>query len=148
MSHFQQHRKICDLPIHLSEEELNEPISVIKAFFEDYTLGEVREIHEQAVHACLASDFPPFDNAEDRDRLLYYRKGAEKVLEAAFLLVQQDKTALLPTCPKREFPESKRPLNGEIDLNDLQTRVVDIQHKMAVVVQLVVEAWGKAALKL
>jgi hypothetical protein len=148
MSHFQQHNKFTDQPIRLSEDEMKDPISVIKAFFEDYTLREVREIHEQTDHACLATDFPPFDNAEDRDRLLYFRKGAEKVLEAAFLLCQQDKSASPATSPKREQLESIRPLNGEIDLNDLQKRVLDIQHKMAGVVQMVVVAWGKAAEKL
>jgi len=148
MSHVQQNSKFYERPLFLSEEEMKVPISVIKRFFEDFALSEIREIHKQADHACLATDFPPFDNAEDRDRLLYYRKGAEKVLEAAFLLSQQDKPASPAISPRREALESHRSLNGEIDLNDLQTRVVDIQHKMAEVVQMVVVAWGKAAEKL
>jgi hypothetical protein len=69
----------------------------------------------------------------------------EKVLEAAFLLSQQDTPAPSGISPKKEILESQRSLNGEIDLNDLQTKVVDIQHKMAEVVQMVIVAWGKAA---
>ncbi|HVU93724.1 MAG TPA: hypothetical protein VHE34_00805 [Puia sp.] len=148
MSHLQRHSKICDLPLLLSEGELKDPISVIKAFFEDYTLSEIREIHKLADHVCLASDFPPFDNAEYRDKLLCYRKGAEKILEAAFLLSQQDKPASPAISPKGEALESKLPLNGEIDLNDLQKRVMDIQSDVAGVVKMVVEAWGNAVDKL
>jgi hypothetical protein len=148
MSHFQQLNKFYERPLLLSEEETKDPISVIKRFFEDYSLGEVRQIHKQIDHACLASDFPPFDNAEDRDSLLCYREGAEKVLEAAFLLVQEAITGPQAITPKRESLESIHPLNGQIDLNDLQKRVVDIQHKMAEVVHMVVVAWGNAVEKL
>ena len=102
MSNFQQHGKICDQPFLLSDEEMKDPISVIKRFFEDYSLGEVRQIHKQTDHACLAGDFPPFDNAEDRDRLLCYREGAEKVLEAAFLLIQKDNTVSTAISPQKE----------------------------------------------
>jgi hypothetical protein len=88
MFHFQRHPKFFNKPIRLTEEEINNPISVIIDFFTDYNLSEVREIHQNIDHTCLTSDTPPFDDSEERDSLFSFRESEEKVLEAALILME------------------------------------------------------------
>jgi hypothetical protein len=126
MSHFQQHSDFYDKPIFLSEEEKKAPLSVFEDFFTDYKLNEIREIHQHTVHVCLTSDSPPFHNVCERDRLLHYRETVEKVLEAAYLLLQQKMIAPGSSPQQNAIAESKNAITGDIDLSDLQTRVVDI----------------------
>jgi hypothetical protein len=77
MSHFEQHKDFFDKPIRLTETEGKAPLKIIEEFFTDYRLSEVREINEQMVHTCLSSDNYPFDDPDQRDRLLNYQ-GAKK----------------------------------------------------------------------
>jgi hypothetical protein len=96
MSHFNQHREFYDKPIFLSGEEEKEPLLVIKEFFADYRLSEVRAIHEEIDIACLSCNVPPFDKEDERARLLYFRKQEERILEAALLLLQHGTRSTAP----------------------------------------------------
>jgi hypothetical protein len=146
MSHVQQHKEFFNKPIYLSEEEKNAPLDVIKEFFADFSLSEVREIHEQMDQACLATDSHPFDQPEERDQLMFFRRKEEKALEAALQLLEQK-----PPLPAEIVQQTTmRPSNAngeEIDLDDLQYKVVDIQNKFAGVVLTVVKAASKASLR-
>jgi hypothetical protein len=99
-------------------------------------------------YVCLATDSPPFQEPGERDYLLCYRKDEERVLEAAFLLSRKSGSpAKFP--PLENSPEKAlHPLIGEIDLTDLQKRVVDIQHTMAQLGLIVANAYSAGADKL
>ena len=142
MSHFQQHQEFYDKPIRLSEEEQNDPLKVIDEFFTDYTLSEIREINHDVDRVCLSSDAPPFHDPEERDLLISFREGEEKVLEAASILVESKKAEQLPGKLMRSAKALKCP-EGALDLDDLQNRVLDIQLKVAEICQIVVKAWGE-----
>jgi len=146
MSHFQQHREFFNKPIYLSEEEKKAPLDVIKEFFADFSLSEVREIHEQIDQACLATDSHPFDEPEERDQLMYFRRKEEKALEAALQLLEQKPTP--PTgIVQQTTAQTSVATSQEIDLDDLQYKVVDIQNKFADVVLSVVKAASKASMR-
>jgi hypothetical protein len=142
MSHFQQHQEFYDKPIKLSAEEKNDPLKVIDEFFTDYNLSEIRKINHDVDRVCLSSDTPPFQDPEERDLLISYRESEEKVLEAASLLLENQKPELVPTKPLRSAKALKCP-EGALDLDDLQNRVFDIQLKVAEICQIVVKAWGE-----
>jgi hypothetical protein len=148
MYHFQQHQEFFDKPIRLSDQEKANPISVIEGFFTDYRLSEIRELNQQMDHICLSTDSPPFQDADERDRLLGYREDEEKALEAAFLIWRNsDSSAKLPLL--ESSPEKAlRPLIGEINLTDVQKRIVEIQHKVAQLCHIVVAAYGAGIEKL
>jgi hypothetical protein len=142
MYHFQQHKEFFDEPVHLSDEEKVSPIKVIDGFFTDYSLSEIRELNQQMDHICLSTDSPPFEEPDERDRLLCYRKDEERVLEAAFLLSRNfDSAAKLPPL-KNSGEKALLPLIGEINLTDVQKRIVEIQHKVAQLCHIVANAYG------
>jgi hypothetical protein len=146
MSHFQQHKEFFNKPIYLSDEEKKAPLDVIKEFFADFSLSEVREIHEQIDQACLATDSHPFDEPEERDQLMYFRRKEEKALEAALQLLEQ-KPNLPAEIVQQTTTDPSDATGEEIDLDDLQYKVVDIQNKFAGVVLTVVKAASKASLR-
>lgn len=86
MLYYQLHPEIFDLPILLTEKEKEAPLGVIKDFFTDYKMSEIRELHHQVHQICLTRDAPPFDEGSERDRLILFRERIEKLLEAAWLL--------------------------------------------------------------
>jgi hypothetical protein len=142
MSHFQKHQEFYDKPILLSEEEKKDPLKVIEEFFTDYNLSEIREINYDVDRVCLSSDSPPFHDPEERDLLISYRESEEKVLEAARVLLENQKVGRQPGQALRSAKALKCP-EGALDLDDLQSRVVELQVKVAELCQIVVLAWGE-----
>jgi hypothetical protein len=148
MYHFQQHKEFFDNPIHLSDQEKVNPIRVIDGFFTDYSLSEIRELNQQMDHICLSTDSPPFEEPDERDRLLCYRKDEERVLEAAFVLLRNLDSAAKRPPFKNSTEKSLLPLIGEINLTDVQKRIVEIQHKVAQLCHIVTSAYGASIEKL
>jgi hypothetical protein len=148
MSYYLNHPEFFNGPVRLTKEEINDPLKVVSSFFEDYSLSEIRDHNQQMDHVCLSTDSPPFEEPSERDHLLCYRQDEERVLEAAFLLSRKSgSSAKLP--PLENFPEKTlHPLIGEIDLTDLQKRIVDIQHRMAQLGLIVANAYSAGADKL
>jgi hypothetical protein len=148
MCHFQQHQEFFDKPIRLSDQEKTNPISVIDGFFTDYRLSEIRELNQQMDHICLSTDSPPFQDADERARLLCYREDEEKALEAAFLIWRNSESSA--KLPPFESSTLKLPHHviGEIDLTDLQKRLVEIQHKLAQLCLVVTNAYSAGIDKL
>jgi hypothetical protein len=148
MSYYLSHPEFFNGPVRLTKEEINDPLAVVSSFFEDYSLSEIRDHNQQMDHVCLSTDSPPFEEPSGRDHLLCYRQNEERVLEAAFLLSRKSRSsAKLP--PLENYPEKAlHPLIGEIDLTDLQKRIVDIQHRMAQLGLIVANAYSAGAEKL
>lgn len=142
MSHFHQHQEFYDKPIRLSAQEKNDPLKVIDEFFTDYNLSEIRAINHDVDRVCLSSDSPPFQDPEERDLLISYRESEEKVLEAASILLERQNAGQQPGKLGRSANALKCP-EGALDLDDVQSRVLDIQLKVAELCQIVVKAWGE-----
>jgi hypothetical protein len=148
MYHFQQHKEFFDKPVRLSDQETVNPISVIDCFFTDYSLSEIRELNQQMDHVCLSTDSPPFQEPSERDHLLCYRTDEERVLEAAFLLSRNYVPAKNLTPLEASAQKALHHLIGEIDLTEVQKRLVEIQHKVAQLCLIVSNAYSAGVDKL
>lgn len=89
MSPFQLQSEFYNLPIRLSAEQLDNPASVLKDFFTDYNLSEVREILNINAEVCLTSDIHPYEAGERRADFMHFQQKLELLLEAAFLMAKQ-----------------------------------------------------------
>ena len=116
MSHFQQHQEFFDKPIWLSEEEEKDPLKVLEEFFTNYRLSEIREINQETSRVCLTSDIPPFQDPEQRDRLLSYREIEEKLIEAAAILLHNRGTDDHSASPEQSDRVTNPKTAKEVDL--------------------------------
>jgi hypothetical protein len=148
MSEFVNHPELFNRPIRLDKEETSNPLKVISQFFEDYSLSEIRDHNRQMDYVCLSADSEGFQEPGDRDFLLCYRNEEERVLEAAFLLSRNYDPAENGPPAKNSAPVLPHPLIAEIDLTDLQKRIVDIQHKLAQLCLIVTNAYSSGIDKL
>lgn len=143
MAHFQKHPAFFNKPIILTDEEKNDPMSVIIDFFTDYNLSEVREIHQNIDHVCLTSNAPPFDDPEERNNLLSFRESEEKVMEAALILMETKSDV----SPSTHSTHSKPEVNGQtiegMDLDDVQKRVFHLQNELADLHTSLAKSFGK-----
>jgi hypothetical protein len=89
MSPFQLQSEFYNLPVRLSEEQRENPASVLNDFFADYNLSEVREILNTNAEVCLTSDIHPYDAGERRADFIHFQQKLELLLEAAFLIAKQ-----------------------------------------------------------
>jgi hypothetical protein len=92
MSHYLNHPDFYNKPVCLSEDQILDPIQVLRDFFTDYNLSEVRDILSTNAEVCLTCDIHPYDAGEKRCDFLLFQKKLELLLEAAFLLRNQQPT--------------------------------------------------------
>lgn len=93
MSFYLEQPALFDLPIRLGPEERKNAAGIIESFFKDYRLHECRHQLWEIVECCLITDNMFFGEAEERADLLQFYKDLERLLEAAWLVVQQRKTS-------------------------------------------------------
>jgi len=86
MQPFDLNPEFYNYPIWLSEEEKQDPVNVIKQFFEDVKLIEVRQYLSNMLEACLASPNSLYDDCKERDTILCFCKQLEKMVDAAHVL--------------------------------------------------------------
>ena len=91
MSQFLEQPELFDQPLRLGKKEREDPFKVIEDFFNDYRLHECRHQLWEMVECCLTSDDGSFGEAEERAVMLQHYKDLEGLLEAAWLIVRQDK---------------------------------------------------------
>lgn len=91
MQNFELHPKFYSQPISLTEEERLEPMSVIKEFFSEINLTEVRTCMCKLLDVSLTRPNTLFDEANERDIALYTNNSIIKVLEAAWVINKQDR---------------------------------------------------------
>jgi hypothetical protein len=86
MSHYLTHQGFYNKPIFLTEEQILNPIQVLRDFFTDYNLSELRQINEDIKEHCLTTDRVPFSEPENRENHLHYHQKLMGLLEAASIL--------------------------------------------------------------
>lgn len=73
-------------PILLTEEELTNPIIVIKQFFDDYHLIEVRKHLHSLLEVAITSSNDLYAEASERDAVVCFFKRMLNLAEATTLL--------------------------------------------------------------
>lgn len=86
MHNFELHPEFYNQPILLTEEEKQNPLSVIHEFFEDVKLVEVRIHIHNLLEVTLTRPNTIYDNSSERDIVLCFVKQLEKMVDAAWLL--------------------------------------------------------------
>jgi hypothetical protein len=141
MSHFQQHRELYDKPVWLSKEEEKDPIKVIKDFFDDYRLSELRDIQDQIQKVCLTSDDAAFSLAESRSNLLCYNDKLIRLLEAASYL-QDWFVPLAKEVKSEDLPKKAvQAKNFDLRVSDLVRGINDVGVDVAHLCVIIVKAW-------
>lgn len=91
MSEFANHPDFFNEAVLLSKAERDNPLKVLREFFADYRLSELRQIREDIQEICLTTDRPPFSDPQKRADYLLFEKNLMVLLEAAFLLASAKK---------------------------------------------------------
>jgi hypothetical protein len=141
MSRFKDHPNIYDQLICLSEKDKQAPIEVIKDFFADFRLSELRDIQDQIQRVCLTSDEGSFNQSDRRSTLLSYNEKLIRLLEAAFYL--KDSFVPLANEVKAEVLLKKTAATKKFDLrvSDLIKGINDVAVDVAHLCVIVVKAW-------
>lgn len=88
---YNKHPQWYNLPLRLSEEELDNPILVFNEFFQCYHLNETREVLWQWLSAIISSPGSISSEPLERSNHLYFYEKVEEIIEAAFLLKELKK---------------------------------------------------------
>lgn len=89
MQPFDLNPEFYSQPIWLTQEEKENPIAVIKQFFEDVKLIEVREYLHNLLEIALTTPNNIYDDARERDAVICFCRQLEKMVEAVQLLQSQ-----------------------------------------------------------
>ena len=90
-------------PIHLTEQEQKNPLMVLAEFVEDFSLPSVQQVFSTMVEICLTTENYIYNQSRARDDLLYVFKHLNRLLEAAYLLIQQQGQTKILTPDFRPF---------------------------------------------
>lgn len=86
MYNFELHPEFYNQPILLTEEEKKDPSTVIKQFFDDVKLVEVRIHLHNLLEVALTRPNTIYDDPSERDEVLCFVKEFEKLVEASHLI--------------------------------------------------------------
>lgn len=89
MTPFKLHPDFYNRPIRLTEEEKANPLEVLRIFFVETNLSEIRSELWQVVATCASVQDSVFDDPIKRQNLLILYREVERALEAALLLSEQ-----------------------------------------------------------
>lgn len=90
MSEFLNHPDFFNQPVLLSKNERKHPLLVLREFFDDYRLSELRHICEEIEEICLTTDHPSFSASEQRANFMLYERRLITLFEAAFVLAKAE----------------------------------------------------------
>lgn len=86
MHNFNLHSDFYNQPILLTDEEKQDPLPVIRAFFEDVKLAEVRTHLYNLLEVTLTTPNTIYDEASERDVVVCFIKQLERMVEASQIL--------------------------------------------------------------
>ena len=87
MDHFRSHPELYNKLIRLDEKEVI-PINIVKKFFQDFSLSEIRQILWDWFEVAVTAENDQYAESEERANLLYRYHRLEELVEAAFILYQ------------------------------------------------------------
>lgn len=109
MNQSANHSEQGNRPLKLSPEQMEKPISVLRNFFQDAHLPEIRETLWKLVESVLSMKNAGFDEAEERSHLLWFYRELEIMIEAAFLLCEKIPYNEEDKLPASYYLEGPRP---------------------------------------
>ena len=74
--------------LRLSDEQMQEPFTVLEDLCTDFSLGQLRDSLSESLEICLMED-DIFRDAEKRAQLISVNKTMERLVEAVFVMVHQ-----------------------------------------------------------
>ncbi|MFZ6024567.1 MAG: hypothetical protein ACOYVG_08960 [Bacteroidota bacterium] len=86
MHTFELHPEFYNHPILLTKEEKQNPLSVIREFFDDTKLIEVRIHLYKLLDVALTQHNSIYHEAAERDAVLCFVKQLEKMIEGAIII--------------------------------------------------------------
>lgn len=89
----------CNQPLRLTEEEMKDPLLVLKEFFECYHLNDTRDILWKWTAEVLSSSGSISSEALERSNHLYFYEKIESLIEACYMILKnqlQEQAELLP----------------------------------------------------
>jgi hypothetical protein len=91
MLHYLTKSEIFDKPLLLDKDAI--PIEIIEDVFVDYSLLDQRVMLWKLIHAVLVTDNEEFKEPDARDSLLYQCKRLEELLEAVWIISEDNRLA-------------------------------------------------------
>jgi len=85
----------------LSEEEKENPLQVLHNFCDAYHLQEVRNILWEWLVTALGKTHSIYDEAKERSNLTFFYENIEELIEAVYLLHQQQPPAKPAASPRK-----------------------------------------------
>jgi len=140
MSIYIDNPNVFNQPLRLSVEQRGNPHLVFADFFVDFSLSECRDWLSRIVNTCLTSSDVEFDDADKRSDLLHFAERLEAILEATTIPTQQNRGRLESVQSAENLKETKAGNKDNIDLDGLQTKVVDLQLQVAELASMVIKA--------
>jgi hypothetical protein len=86
MNQFQNHPEFYDQPIRLSEEQKALPLEVVRLFFQNCHLHEIRKTLWKMLETSLTVRYSVYDDASERSHLFWFYRELETMIEASLLL--------------------------------------------------------------
>jgi hypothetical protein len=126
MDQSDNHSEQSNRPLKLSPEQVEKPISVLRNFFQDAHLPEIRETLWKLVESVLSAKNAGFDEAEERSHLLWFYRELEIMIEAAFLLCEKvpyNEDEKLPSAYYLEGPRPKWKYKALLEEEILNLRI-------------------------
>lgn len=84
--------KWANQPLLLTDDEIEEPYTVLVEFFEDMKLAEIRQDLANQLETCLTTDNAFFAAPWQRADLIHRHHRLIQLIEAAFLIVREDRS--------------------------------------------------------
>jgi hypothetical protein len=94
MHHFEENQKFFNKPILTGTQD---PFGIIRTFFEDIQMYEVRQRFWNLVETAIVSDNIQFSEAGDRQSPLNFYNRIEELVEAAMKIDTQIKEGIVPS---------------------------------------------------
>ena len=89
MNQFQNHPEFYDHPIRLTVEQQAKPLEVLRDFFQNCHLHEVRKTIWKMLETSLTIRNSVYDDAAERSHLFWFYRELETMIEASLLLCEK-----------------------------------------------------------
>jgi hypothetical protein len=86
MNFFDEHSEFFNKPVKLYPDQISNPTKVIKDFFGDFTLTDVRVYLHKVVECALTSNNSQFMVAKERSEIYHFAQRLEELAGAAYLV--------------------------------------------------------------
>jgi len=141
MSIYTDNPNLFNEPLRIREDEKADFNLVFAEFFVDYSLSECRDWLLKIVTTCVTDSGIEFDEADKRSDLLHFSERLETVLEAAMLATRQDSLIRESVNSAPHLNETEAARSYKIHLDNIRSKVVDIQKVVTDLAALVTQAW-------